>query len=1108
MTESHDPSLRNIEIDKTSIQQSKYNREATTTKTVQNESVNNITAEVTPDRPPKQTKSKPHSEDQIKQESPVLSSPGRSGSGLNHKKNRYHAEDPGTSPSSYNQHRHFHNRHFPSTPQYDQIYATEPDSDSHKSTRQGLSFVQDSPLRIRRANSVETSIHKRPYHDRSRNLFSHVDTMTSENLKPQSKGTTYGNSYPQFGGIPSSPQSYGGRGEKGDTEKEQQLHVIENEKEVEVVLKSPPHTNKTNFISSASSSPERRVRRRPYTQMTRGDFPDRRENVIVDATTKDKNQTEVPTLNNSNAGKKIKSPPRHRTGITDGSKSMNVVSPPEEGHHFRSPSFNNMLIQSPSVSVPESPYNSVNQGAPDSPYTNSNSHASNTQRAYFKYPPSSPVKSAHPSESSSGFPNTEGAGSTTIPPNYYSPYPTHHQQGQPSDYYPEESYRSDGVSNRSSPGKRQRVTEAENNKLATSTTASYDYPSPPYTSQNLSQRQRSSHYPMCDQHPPVPESFDSEMPYSRKSGEGTRPAAPPVLKASSYPPPPSPRNDDVTGGSSAASYPGAAGAERPTAACPPPPHHGGGSGARYSNVPSHMPHGMPYQGDYYYGGEAPCHPGPPPRRMTEYQQTQSERKYYADPHRPHIPPQGAFGAEYYEDYYHNSPHQPHETQESPEVHPLLRDYDPDRDRRITTESTPSKSSPPPRTSPTLSSKTKKVKNSPSPIVREEATTSCCTPEGRKTSTAAHAAIAAGMTLPPSAQEVDFDIHNPPMKPVVEPSEEPVCSIASNINAHDVLCGRGGGTNTQIGNRRFRALVQEFQPIYLLCRRKEKPLIARTIVLIIRNRGGRFLKKDDLLGLPFEVGDLKAEAKTSQALREGLDVRASKGSSVDPKRKSRKKKSSSTNSSNSSGNHQPTHRHQTSKSESHPYAEDVSMTDHSQRDGPPAFHEGYHTYPYYYGGGGAYEDYYHGTSSSATAPGRGGAVPYDQHPHPPPYTPSRKRQRPPPGGGLYHYPLSATSYKGSPGVMMGGPYAYTSHVLHQNHLPTPHSHPGHPSDHHEYYHLPHHGGADEDHSVWEMDFSPPRGRGFKREDGGPAASVDGGIRRVEEEHKGYHVQDHQ
>lgn len=106
----------------------------------------------------------------------------------------------------------------------------------------------------------------------------------------------------------------------------------------------------------------------------------------------------------------------------------------------------------------------------------------------------------------------------------------------------------------------------------------------------------------------------------------------------------------------------------------------------------------------------------------------------------------------------------------------------------------------------------------------------------------------------------------------------------------MLCGRGGGTNSQVGNRRFRKLVQDFQPIYLLARRKEKPLLARTIVLVIRKRGGRFLKKDEETGELYEVGDAKAEAKTSQALREGLDVRATKSAASSMIEKKKKKSS--------------------------------------------------------------------------------------------------------------------------------------------------------------------------------------------------------------------------
>lgn len=150
----------------------------------------------------------------------------------------------------------------------------------------------------------------------------------------------------------------------------------------------------------------------------------------------------------------------------------------------------------------------------------------------------------------------------------------------------------------------------------------------------------------------------------------------------------------------------------------------------------------------------------------------------------------------------------------------------------------------------------------------------------------------GILLPKAASEVDFDISDPPLEPSTPASKEPVCESPADVNSYDVLCGRGGGTNSQVGNRRFRKLVQEFQPIYLLARRKEKPLLARTIVLVIRKRGGRFLKKDEETGELYEVGDAKAEAKTSQALREGLDVRATKSAASSLMDKKKKKSSKS------------------------------------------------------------------------------------------------------------------------------------------------------------------------------------------------------------------------
>lgn len=139
------------------------------------------------------------------------------------------------------------------------------------------------------------------------------------------------------------------------------------------------------------------------------------------------------------------------------------------------------------------------------------------------------------------------------------------------------------------------------------------------------------------------------------------------------------------------------------------------------------------------------------------------------------------------------------------------------------------------------------------------------------------AAAAGAKLEPpkAAAEVNFDIVQPPLAPIVPPGMVPLLKSTSMMGKNDVLCGRGGGTNSQMGNRRFRALVRDFQPTYLMAKRREKPLMARSVVLIVRHRGGRFLRRDDVDGKLYEVGDEKAEAKTSQALREGLDVRATK-----------------------------------------------------------------------------------------------------------------------------------------------------------------------------------------------------------------------------------------
>jgi len=93
---------------------------------------------------------------------------------------------------------------------------------------------------------------------------------------------------------------------------------------------------------------------------------------------------------------------------------------------------------------------------------------------------------------------------------------------------------------------------------------------------------------------------------------------------------------------------------------------------------------------------------------------------------------------------------------------------------------------------------------------------------------------------------------------------------SEINPNDVLCGRGGLTNTHIGNRSFRAIVKEYQEKYITAMKKEKPKVAEIVVkkILEMTPPGRFIKKDKPSGMWFDVGHTKAVEKTCQALREG------------------------------------------------------------------------------------------------------------------------------------------------------------------------------------------------------------------------------------------------
>lgn len=100
-------------------------------------------------------------------------------------------------------------------------------------------------------------------------------------------------------------------------------------------------------------------------------------------------------------------------------------------------------------------------------------------------------------------------------------------------------------------------------------------------------------------------------------------------------------------------------------------------------------------------------------------------------------------------------------------------------------------------------------------------------------------------------------------PTVPESKKGISTFSDN----DVLSGRGGGTNVHPGNRNFRDLINLHRRDYLQAKKNDKPSISRAIVKVVRDSGGRFLKKDEKANLWFEIGDTQAREKTSQALRQ-------------------------------------------------------------------------------------------------------------------------------------------------------------------------------------------------------------------------------------------------
>ena len=135
------------------------------------------------------------------------------------------------------------------------------------------------------------------------------------------------------------------------------------------------------------------------------------------------------------------------------------------------------------------------------------------------------------------------------------------------------------------------------------------------------------------------------------------------------------------------------------------------------------------------------------------------------------------------------------------------------------------------------------------------------------------------------------------------------------HVHDVLCGRGGGINSHVGNRIFRDWVAERRLDYNLASTKaDKARVAKEVMnrVTIQTPPGRFLQRDPTGGIGswwIEITEEKAMAKTSQALREGApsiraqhhpsDISSPKSRSITERTRSREEEAPSSPSISSS-----------------------------------------------------------------------------------------------------------------------------------------------------------------------------------------------------------------
>lgn len=122
--------------------------------------------------------------------------------------------------------------------------------------------------------------------------------------------------------------------------------------------------------------------------------------------------------------------------------------------------------------------------------------------------------------------------------------------------------------------------------------------------------------------------------------------------------------------------------------------------------------------------------------------------------------------------------------------------------------------------------------------------------------------------PAAASELEFKIDNPP-ETFREPSKAAVVDSESEFTENDVVLQRTTIENdcASKGNLALDKLVCDFQPYYIMANKKRS--IAKSLVYVVQNRGGRFFQIDDSVGHYHELSDDVVVEKVMQLLVRGL-----------------------------------------------------------------------------------------------------------------------------------------------------------------------------------------------------------------------------------------------